>query len=66
MTYDDVIVHYGTEQAAADALGIKQPSVHAWKDAGISELRQAHIQIQTGGALLANPEHAKKPEKAAA
>lgn len=66
MTYDDVIAHYGTEQAAADALGIKQPSVNAWKGSGITMPRQAHIQIQTGGALVANPEHAKKPEKASA
>lgn len=66
MTYDDVISYYGTEQAAADALGIKQPSVHAWKDAGISMPRQSHIQISTRGRLRANPKHAKKLERAEA
>jgi len=60
MTYDELIAHFKTQRAAADAIGISQPSVADWKDKGIPEPRQAQYQLITGGKLLADlPEPAK-------
>lgn len=61
MTYDEVIAHYGSQDAAAKACGIKQPSVAAWKESGIPGPRQFQIEVLTGGALKA-----ERQEKAAA
>jgi hypothetical protein len=63
MTYDDLIEFYGTQEAAAGALGIKQPSVADWKKGGIPEPRQAQYQIITNGKLKAD---IPQPSKAAA
>lgn len=53
MTYQQLIEHFKSEQKAADALGIKQPSINAWKD-GIPFPRQFQIQVITGGVLQAD------------
>ena len=53
MTYDELIAHYGTQLAAAKALGLKQPSVANWK-AGIPIGRQAQYELATNGALKAD------------
>lgn len=67
MTYVDLIAHYGTQRAAADALGIKAPSVAEWKEKGIPLPRQAQYEILTDGALKAErPEPRPAPEQAAA
>jgi DNA-binding transcriptional regulator YdaS (Cro superfamily) len=63
MTYDQLIRHFGTQSAAAAALGIKQPSVAEWKES-IPPLRQMQIQLVTGGVLQADSFVASK--KAAA
>ena len=56
MTYEQLIKHFKTQQKAADALGIKQPSICAWGgEDGIPELRQFQIQLITGGVLQADP-----------
>lgn len=54
MTYQDVIAHFGSQGAAARALGLKQPSVWAWKVNGIPELRQLDIERKTNGKLKAD------------
>jgi len=51
MTYKQLIAYYKTQQAAADALGIQQPSVAGWKSSGIPMLRQFQYQDATKGAL---------------
>jgi hypothetical protein len=55
MNKADVIAHYGSQVAVAQALGIKQPSVANWSDP-LPELRQLQIEALTGGALKAGPE----------
>jgi len=61
MTPHDVIFHYGTQAAAAEALGLKQPSVSDWVRAGyVPWLRQLDIERMTGGALRANPDDRKR------
>jgi DNA-binding transcriptional regulator YdaS (Cro superfamily) len=63
MTYDQLISHYGTQSAAASALGINQSSVSEWKERGsIPRLRQLHIEILTKGKLKADPS-AKRPDR---
>jgi len=31
VTYEELIAYYGTQKAAADALGLSQPSLDGWK-----------------------------------
>ena len=54
MTYDQLIEFFDTQQAAADAIGIKQPSVAEWKEKGIPIPRQAQYELATSGALKAD------------
>jgi hypothetical protein len=63
VTYVDLIEHYGTQKAAADAIGIKAPSVAEWKEKGIPLPRQAQYEIVTDGALTAER---PTPQQAAA
>lgn len=63
MTYDELIAFYGTQKAAADALGIKAPSVAEWKDKGIPLPRQAQYEIVSDGQLKAE---LPTPQQAAA
>ena len=53
MTFDQFIKHFGTQQKAANALGLKQPSINAWRK-GIPYPRQFQIQVITGGILQAD------------
>lgn len=55
MTKDQLLIHYGSQEAVAKALGIKQPSVANWRDP-LPELRQLEIERLTDGALRAGPE----------
>ena len=55
MTTEELINHFGTQQKAARAIGISQPSVAGWIKAGRIPLpRQYQIQVITGGALKAD------------
>lgn len=59
MNKKDAIEHFGSQQALADALGIKQPSVAAWKN--IPAIRQIQLEAITEGALRADlPEYFRK------
>jgi DNA-binding transcriptional regulator YdaS (Cro superfamily) len=50
-----VVDHFGTQTATADALGIAQSSVAGWIDAGeVPEPRQYQIELATGGMLRAD------------
>ena len=53
MTYDELIEFYGTQKAAAEALGLSQPSLSEWKDKGIPPPRQAQYELLTKGKLKA-------------
>lgn len=54
MTYDELIAFYRTQKAAAEALGLSQPSLDGWKKAGIPPPRQAQYELLTDGALRAD------------
>lgn len=56
MKTSDVIKHFGSQYAVAEALGIKQPSVAGWKKPYPPELRQLQIEAVTGGKLKAEPD----------
>lgn len=54
MTYDQLIAHYGTQKAAAEALGLSQPSLCEWRDNDlIPHPRQAQYELLTKGKLRA-------------
>ena len=55
MTPQDVLNHYRTQQAVADALGIDQASISKWKkEVAVPQLRQLQLEALTGGALKAD------------
>jgi DNA-binding transcriptional regulator YdaS (Cro superfamily) len=57
MTYSDLIAHFGTQVAAAAALGIHQSNVSDWKARGvIPPLRQLELERLTSGVLKAGSE----------
>lgn len=61
MTYEQLIEFYGTQKAAAEALGLAQPSLSEWKEGGIPAPRQAQYELLTDGKLKAD-----RPIRAAA
>ncbi len=63
MKKKQVIDYFGTQQKAADALGLEQPSVANWRDP-LPALRQLQYEMVTGGKLKADP-HCKLPQAAA-
>jgi hypothetical protein len=64
MQFHDLINYYGTQAAAASAIGTSAQVVSAWKRNGIPLGRQYEIQVLTGGQLRASPTQTKKPAKA--
>lgn len=57
MKFDQLIAHYGSQVAAADALGVTQPTLSNWKKRGrIPHLQQLRIEHVTKGKLKASPE----------
>ena len=62
MTPQELIDYFGSQSAAAAALGITQPSVWDWLQAGeIPESRQYQIQLATDGALRADKPALRNP-----
>lgn len=59
MTYDDILRVYKTQQKAAQALGISQPTISGWRRNGVPELRQFQIQAITKGRLKVDREVAE-------
>jgi transcriptional repressor of cell division inhibition gene dicB len=57
----EAIKYFGTQQAVADALGLKQPAVSLWGERPPS-LRQLQLEIITKGKLKADPE-IKQPSR---
>lgn len=64
MSYEELIQHYGSQAAAARALGLKPPSVSEWKDKGVPIPRQAQYELLTKGRLRAE-RHGEKRRQAA-
>ena len=61
MKFDNLIAHFGSQVAAADALGVTQPTLSNWKKRGrIPHLQQLRIEHVTKGKLKAAPEILKK------
>lgn len=52
MTYSDVLRHFGTQVAIAQALGITQPTVSAW-DGEVPSKYQYQLEVITSGQLRA-------------
>lgn len=62
MTYDDLIAHFGSQEAAREALGIKhRQTLHKWQKR-IPLGTQAVIELQTNGALRADLPNRPVPE----
>lgn len=56
MKIDQVIKHFGSQVAAADALGVQQPTISNWKTRGrIPHIQQLRIEHLTAGKLKAQP-----------
>lgn len=53
MNLDQLITHFGTHAAIANALGIKAPSVYGW-GVKVPALRQIQLEHITNGALKAD------------
>ena len=61
MKFDNLIAHFGSQVAAATALGVTQPTLSNWKKRGrIPHLQQLRIEHLTKGKLKAAPEILKK------
>jgi hypothetical protein len=59
MNMQDLISHFGSQTAAAKAIGTSIQVVSSWKTKGRIPLgRQYEIQVLTGGQLRADPAHA--------
>lgn len=54
MTYQELIDFYGTQAKAAEALGLKQPTIAGWRDDGVPAPRQAQYELLTHGKLKAD------------
>lgn len=56
MKFDQLIKHFGTQLAAANAIGVSQPTLSNWKTRGkIPALQQIRIEHATKGKLKADP-----------
>jgi predicted GIY-YIG superfamily endonuclease len=53
ITVDDLVAYFGSQAKAAEAVGLKQPSVAEWKECGVPIPRQCQYELLTGGALKA-------------
>lgn len=57
MNFDQLIAHFGSQVAAAHAIGVTQPTLSNWKKRGrIPHLQQLRIEHVTKGKLKAHPE----------
>lgn len=66
MKAQDAIDFFGTQEALAEKLGIKQPSIAGWLKSGdVPELRQLQLEVLTNGKLKADSGilPAKKPKR---
>lgn len=56
MKFDQIVKHFGSQVAAATAIGCTQPTLSNWKKRGsIPQLQQLRIEMVTLGKLKAQP-----------
>ena len=56
MKIEQVIKHFGTQVALAQALGVRQPTISNWRTRGrIPLVQQLRIEVLSGGKLKAQP-----------
>jgi hypothetical protein len=56
MTFTQLLKHFKTQTAAAQAIGVRQPTISMWNTRGkIPGLQQIRIENITNGALKADP-----------
>lgn len=64
MKFDSLIDHFGSQVAAADALGVTQPTLSNWKKRGqIPHIQQLRIELVTKGKLKAKPLMPKRAKR---
>lgn len=63
MKKSDVIRHFGSQTAAADALGISQAAISKWGET-IPELQAVRLEQVTNKALRYDPDLYRKPTAA--
>lgn len=61
MRKKDVVEHFGTQKAVAEALGLTEAAISAWDEDEIPRGRAFELQVLTGGKLRVD----SKPEKRA-
>lgn len=54
MTKEQAIKHFGTQQALADALGVRSPTISGWRN-GIPHIHQLRLERMTRRKLKADP-----------
>lgn len=54
MRKTDVVKHFGSQKAVAEALGLTEAAISAWDD-DIPKGRAYELQVLTGGKLKAQP-----------
>lgn len=55
MNMQQLVAHYGSQRAIAEALGTTEQVVSAWNRNGIPAGRQFQVEIATKGLLKADP-----------
>jgi DNA-binding transcriptional regulator YdaS (Cro superfamily) len=56
MKFQQIVKHFGSQVAAAGAIGCSQPTLSNWKKRGrIPQLQQLRIEMVTQGKLKAQP-----------
>lgn len=56
MKFEQIVKHFGSQVAAATAIGCTQPTLSNWKKRGsIPQLQQLRIEMATLGKLKAKP-----------
>lgn len=59
MRKQDVIKHFGSQKAVAEALGVSEAAISAWDDE-IPRGRAFELQVITGGKLRVNGKQQEK------
>lgn len=53
MTFDEIVEHFGSQAAMADALGVDRAAVSQWRVAGLPPFRAIQIETITRGKFRA-------------
>lgn len=60
MRKQDVVKHFGSQKAVAEALGVSEAAISAW-DEEIPRGRAFELQVITGGKLRVNDRQERRP-----